>query len=95
MHSIYPEWDKSLRNLIGLVLALVAFGVLLAMVGCGSLDHAYLNADASTYNVIAPAHSAYIAADPTLNDEQRERRWRKLRSWKSRIIEGRRHVESE
>ena len=64
--------------------------LLLLLTGCGSLQEQYVAADVSTYEVIAPAHKAYVEADPTMTKEQKARRLRKLASWQARVEEGRR-----
>jgi len=42
----------------------------------------YVQADKAIYDVIAPAHEAYVEADATLSAEQKARRLRTLAAWK-------------
>lgn len=72
---------------------LAFMSLLLSLTACGSLQEQYVAADVSTYEVIAPAHKAYVEADATMTDEQKARRLRKLASWQARIEEGRRAAE--
>lgn len=55
--------------------------------GC-SLQGAYVAADKATFEAIVPEYQAYVAADPALDEEQKERRGRTLKAWEARIAEG-------
>ena len=71
-----------LARTAGLLVALAA------LTGCGSLQVSYSEADASTYAVIAPEYRAYVSSDKRLDAKAKERRYRKLRSWKARVDQG-------
>lgn len=66
-----------MKKLLGLILAL-------SLSSC-SIQEEYVKADRETYNLIAPAHEAYIRADRNLTDDQRTRRLVLLDSWRIRI----------
>jgi hypothetical protein len=54
--------------------------------GCATtLDGAFAQADRATYDAVAPEYSAYVAADPKLDDEQRARRNRTVETWRLRV----------
>lgn len=59
--------------------------VLLALVSACTPMGAYVEADAITYEAIAPAHAAYIEADAALTPAQRARRLRTLETWRIRV----------
>lgn len=70
---------------VGLFAAFVAAGLSImllagAVVGC-TTPVAYRSVDRSRFEAIAPEVSAYWAADPRLDDEQKARRFRLLRAW--------------
>ena len=75
------------------VLALVATSAALFAAGAGctavqSLNApggAYVAADRATYGALAPEYAAYVAADPALAPEERDRRTRALQTWRMRI----------
>jgi len=56
----------------------------IAAAGC-NLQKEYVKADRLTYEAIAPEYEAYVAADPKLSIEQKERHLRTVLSWKLRI----------
>ena len=86
----YPEAeDWAIRWALAVCLIGCVALVALTLVGCGTLQSDYVEADASTYAAIAPVYSAYTSADQSLSAEQRERRYRLLRAWSARIEEGR------
>lgn len=45
----------------------------------------YVEADAATYAIVAPAHAAYVQRDEALTPEQRQRKLDFLQSWRIRI----------
>lgn len=69
--------DRRVLSLLALLLATCA-------AGC-SPTSIYVEADRATYDVIAPAHRAYVLADPALSDEARQRRIDLLNTWDLRI----------
>ena len=60
--------------------------ICLIMAGCSPAS-LYVEADRSTYDVIAPAHLAYVQGDATLTPEQKARRVALLETWAQRIAE--------
>lgn len=64
----------------------------LSVIGC-SVDETWVRADRAVYNVVAPAHREYIAADSTLTDGQRLNRTTLLDAWNARITEWEKEVE--
>jgi hypothetical protein len=63
-----------------LALAFLAF----VLGGCNGLAE-YVDADDGTRLAIDPEYRAYVAADPNLSPEQKQRRLRLLESWRLRI----------
>jgi hypothetical protein len=54
--------------------------------GCATtLDGAFARADRATYDAVAPEYAAYVAGDPKLTAEQRERRHRTVELWRLRV----------
>lgn len=70
-------------------LAVLLLGVFPLLSGC-NVPAAYVDADASTYHVIAPEFRAYLEADPSLPAEKKARRIRLLESWRARLEEAQR-----
>ena len=58
--------------------ALVA---LLFVAGCTPVQ-SYVEANRAIYDAVAPAHRAYVTADPALTLEQKDRRLRTLDEWR-------------
>lgn len=56
-------------------------GCLLVGGGCATPKVAFVRSERATFNAIAPEYAAYVAADPALNGDQRDRRMRTLRTW--------------
>lgn len=57
----------------------------LLCIGCAGPSSLYVQADRATYEAVAPAHAAYVEADPNLSAEQKARRLRTLTSWDDRV----------
>lgn len=57
---------------------------LLLLCSCTPVQ-SYVQADRAIHDAIAPAHRAYVIADPGLNLEQKERRLRTLDRWRELI----------
>jgi hypothetical protein len=70
-----------------LVLVSLGTGVLaLSSSGCATThDDSCARADRATYDAVAPEYAAYVAADPKLTAEQRDRRNRTVEMWKLRL----------
>jgi len=45
----------------------------------------YVTADRETFNAVAPEYRAYVEADANLSDVQKERRYRTIDTWQSRV----------
>jgi hypothetical protein len=69
---------------VALVLILV-YALLVALVGCNSIDKIYIEADLATYSAIAPEYSDYVDQDENLTDEEKQDRYALLDSWLRRI----------
>ena len=74
------------------VLALVATSAApFAAGGCTAVQSlnapggTYVAADRATYEALAPEYAAYVAADPSLAPDERDRRTRTLQTWRMRI----------
>lgn len=52
-----------------------------SLTSCGAITPA----DKLTHDEIAPAHAAYVQADPVLTAEQKQRRLDLLESWRVRV----------
>lgn len=69
-----------------LVISLGAGVFALSSSGCATtLDEAYARADRATYDAVAPEYAGYVASDPKLTVEQRERRNRTVALWRLRV----------
>ncbi len=64
------------------LVALVAFFILS---GCSGVSEAYVKADQLTHDAIAPEYLDYVAADPELDDAQKQRRARTVATWATRL----------
>lgn len=59
--------------------------------GCSALQAiqgpggAYVAGDRATYDAVAPEYAAYVAADPALAPDQKDRRTRTLQTWRMRV----------
>ena len=47
--------------------------------------HVYLAADRATFDAVAPEYRAYVEADAALSAEQKQRRFRTVDTWQSRV----------
>lgn len=55
------------------------------LVGCGTTPKAYVEADRTTYDAVAPAHRAYLEADESLSETSKALRLAVLDSWFARL----------
>lgn len=62
----------------------LALLLLLVISGC-AVQEKYVMADRLTYQAVSPEYMDYVEGDPTLTDEQRDRRRRTVYSWDARI----------
>lgn len=58
--------------------------VLLSLAGCQGVSASYAEADAATYDAVAPEYLGYVDADPALTKDQKVRRHETVDSWKAR-----------
>lgn len=58
--------------------------ILLTLAGCQGVSASYAEADAATYDAIAPEYLGYVDADPALDASQKQRRQETVASWKAR-----------
>lgn len=73
---------------VGLIVFLSLGTCVLALssAGCATtLEGSYAQADRATYDAVAPEYAAYVASDPRLTVEQRERRNRTVEMWRLRL----------
>lgn len=54
----------------------------LSMTACCAPD---ASAEKATLDVVEPAHRQYVEADPSLTAEEKQRRFRLLDSWRTRV----------
>lgn len=71
-----------MKSLMGIAL------LFLVTASCAGPSEAYVAADLATYEVVAPAHKAYVEADPLLDADQKNRRLLLLQSWELRVRHG-------
>jgi len=83
-----------MKTLLASILSLALLAACLPLAGCQALaalgkspDAAYIAADTATFNAVAPQQAAYVAADPALTQEQRDRRIRTLQTWRFRTTQ--------
>lgn len=57
--------------------------------GC-ALDKEYVKADKATFDAVAPEYLKYVSEDAKLTQDQRDRRYRTVSTWRLRIdkVEG-------
>ena len=65
------------------ILSILAALLVLSLTSC--IGNEYVKADRDTFDALAPAHRAYVESDTKLSEEQKDRRYRLLESWKVRI----------
>lgn len=58
---------------------------LLALLLASCTPREYVSADRLTYEAVAPAHAAYVQADPQLTPDQKQARLDLLQSWRFRV----------
>jgi uncharacterized lipoprotein YajG len=58
---------------------------LLLLASCATPSTLHVVADRATHDAIAPDHRSYVLADPTLTQEQRDRRLLVLETWRIRL----------
>lgn len=71
-----------MRTLVGVAM------LFLVTASCAGPADAYLAADLATFKAIAPAHRAYVEADPLLDAEQKTRRLLLISTWELRLRHG-------
>jgi len=62
---------------------LLLAGLLLA--SCTAPGSGYVQADLATFEAIAPSYSAYVLADPLLNQPEKDRRLLVVETWRARL----------
>lgn len=80
------------RQLI-ILLCLMPLIAAMAGAGCESLKNvsaAYVNADRLTYEAVGPEYREYVSNDVGLTQEQKDRRYRTIDTWKLRWESGQR-----
>lgn len=73
-----PRWFSAIGG------PLVALVCAAALTSCTPVQ-AYVQADRAIYDAVAPAHRAYVTADPALSGEQKDRRFRTLEEWRKLV----------
>jgi hypothetical protein len=68
-----------------LMLVLIPY-LALALAGCAGPAKDYTEADALTYNALAPYAVSGIKGDSTLDAEQKKRRLDTVRTWRLRLV---------
>lgn len=61
------------------------FLTILLVSGCAGPSQDYVDADALTYNALAPDAAWGIKNNPALDDEQKKRHLNTIRTWKLRL----------
>jgi len=56
--------------------------ILLFLCGCVNPN---AQAELDTYNAIAPEYRAYVEADPTITEQQKELRYDTVETWRRRV----------
>jgi 4-amino-4-deoxy-L-arabinose transferase-like glycosyltransferase len=73
-----------------------ACGLAISSAGCATtLDGAFARADRATFDAVAPEYAAYVASDPWLTTEQRERRQRTVELWRLRVEDEQRRAQAD
>jgi|GEM_PF-6416612 len=70
---------------LALIVALAALA-LISLTSCASVDETYREADALTYQAIAPSFIEYVDRDAMLDEDQRELSLATLSTWRARLI---------
>jgi hypothetical protein len=73
---------RTLRNVLLPLILVMSSGC------CATMDLIrtdYTAADRATYDAIAPAYGAYVAADATLDKDEKKTRERTLTTWRMRL----------
>lgn len=63
-----------------IVLIVAMLALLMLTTGCVSVHRQYAESTKGTHDIVFPDHKRYVLADPTLTDDQKERRIRLLES---------------
>ena len=75
-----PKGSARINVLIGSLLCCCAGGCVLP-------DAAFVRSERATFDTVAPEYRAYVASDPGLGAEQRQRRLRTVETWDVSIRE--------
>ena len=74
----------------------IIFGLVIgATIGCAGIEKAWVVAERSTYDALAPAHAEYVKADADLSENQKRLRLLLLKTWNLRIEEHEKLVEGK
>ncbi len=76
--------DPTLTPAAGFFFAALAASLLLGATGCTPAGM-YVAADRATYEAVAPEYLGYVAADPAMTADQKNRRRRTLETWRLRL----------
>lgn len=68
------------------VMILIALLATLALSNCASISESYRDADAKTYQAIAPEYEAHLRGDGSLSEDERELALGTLASWRARLL---------
>lgn len=75
---------RTRRNMRRFGVALFFLLAVFAFCACTPVQ-SYVQADRAIYDAVAPAHRAYVTADPALSAEQKDRRFRTLEEWRKLV----------
>jgi hypothetical protein len=80
------RYDSFIARIAQVILVFIlVYALLVALVGCNSIDKVYIEADLATYGAIAPEYSSYVGQDESLSDDEKQDRYALLDSWLRRI----------
>jgi hypothetical protein len=65
--------------------ALLAIAILACLSGCATVPDAYIKADRSTYEKVAPDYLKYVADDPALKEREKADRKLVVDLWRVRL----------